>query len=49
MIAESFRRLDEKLNSNIDSFTKTINGYFNQSTTDLSEISSGLNILKINT
>jgi hypothetical protein len=30
LVDDSFRRLEEKLNSHIDSFTKTINGYFTQ-------------------
>jgi hypothetical protein len=49
MVDDSFRRLEDKLNSNIDSFSKTINSYFTQTNEKVSELQSGLNTLKLNT
>jgi Mg2+ and Co2+ transporter CorA len=37
LVDDSFRRLEDKLNSHIDSFTKTINGYFTQTNQKVAE------------
>jgi hypothetical protein len=49
MIDESFRRLEDKITSNLETFNKTINSYFTQTNEKVSDIQSGLNVLKLNT
>lgn len=49
MIDDSFRRLDDKITSNLETFNKTINGYFTQSNEKVSELQSSVNTLKLNT
>ena len=46
MINDSFKRMDDKLNSGIESFSKTINTYFTQSNEKSSQLESDLNMLK---
>lgn len=49
MIDESFRRLEDKIGSGLDSFGKTINTYFTQTNEKVSELQTNLNLLKLNT
>ena len=46
LIEESFRRLEDKLNSGTDSFTKTINTYFTETNQKVAGLDSDLNTLK---
>lgn len=49
MIDDSFRRLEEKITSNLEGFNKTINSYFSQSNEKVSELQSSVSTLKLNT
>lgn len=46
MIDESFRRLEDKLNSGIESFGKNINNYFGQTNQQVSDLQSQLGTFK---
>ena len=49
MIDDSFRRLEDKINTGMDGFNRTINSYFTQSNEKVSELQSSVNSLKLNT